>query len=1085
MQKAKRVITLLIVFTMSVVLPSLSQTKIDKRKLTAMVEEAAQKLQANAPDSARAVITLLEAYADALGNSRTRRMAEEVCDPWTPLTQLSVLYTALNDDKEQAFASFIRSYYKKNSQFKRYFYAMTPVFQFYQMRQAKDSVVQIAQELHDEAVRIDEKSLVLSACKYMKAWAAMAKGLQFETMQWMEEAYIVGKPVAQEEHGTPAFNLYLEMLGNLAQGYAMRGSFHKSLDILDEAEPMVVEQYGEQSQQCLGILMMKAEVIYRLLRVPELKAVVDRIELICDKETNINPQMLSQARAGLANLRKMAGDSLSKDDDISQNEGLALQQEVATALQNGQKDAAVAALNRLLRLTESHPVLDVPLYSNYIKQLVNIYLSSQEYNKALECLKKAESHIETHTQMDPYPTRSLEALQGVVLATIADYQGALQHLNKAKYMYDCAGDHSMSYYQECLGSLVEVCVATGDMAYAKLFLDEIEELYLQNISSEEMDASPELSAMQFFFSNVYVLLGYEAKAVEQFEKMFSSHGEHFTSPQWDYTKLLLFMTLGKKGEWAKAEQAVLSIDGSQDYRMQQYKQMALLVCQASQRKAEVTVTLSNFSQTVRNNVTAVMNTFSPLERQIFWENQAYYLTYGNNITLHFLPEDTLVAERCYDNALYVKSMQDKALHECPRWQDVGAALSPNEVAIEFVMVPSNFDDLTAMHYGALVLRSHQQSPRFIDLCEASRIDSLFMDVYHTDTAFVNRLYSPGYSRLYEAVWKPLEKVVRPGDRIYYSPIGHLNRINLEAVCMKSGTRIGEQYSLRQLSTTADIRSLKGQSWAFPPQAAVYGGIKYYESSDEMATAAEPYMQKDTDNDMIAQRSVYSSARGALQDELAGTLEEALHINDVMKKKGCLVRLLTDKKANEESVKDMTGQAPYLIHLGTHGFLLSTNQDQLSRRSLFEQSDFKRDQQQAQMLQSGLLMAGAYRVWNNEPIPAGVEDGILTSYEVSKLDLSKCQLVVLSACETGLGFSSISTGDVGMKRALKLAGVSSIMVSLWEVDDDATALLMQHFYDSLAEGLSPAKALENARNIVRKQYLQPYYWAPFVLVDALD
>ena len=182
------------------------------------------------------------------------------------------------------------------------------------------------------------------------------------------------------------------------------------------------------------------------------------------------------------------------------------------------------------------------------------------------------------------------------------------------------------------------------------------------------------------------------------------------------------------------------------------------------------------------------------------------------------------------------------------------------------------------------------------------------------------------------------------------------------------------------------------------------------------------------------------------------------------------------------MKALHGRAPELLHFGTHGFLLSTNQDQYQHRSLYEAAGIIGDQQQALMLQSGLLLAGSCRAWQGETLPINVEDGILTAYELSQIDLKGCNLVVLSACETGLGFINNSTGDVGLKRALKLAGAGSIVASLWQVPDNATSILMKSFYDYIAIGQSPISALNSAKNKLRQRYPQPYYWAGFFVVD---
>ena len=140
-----------------------------------------------------------------------------------------------------------------------------------------------------------------------------------------------------------------------------------------------------------------------------------------------------------------------------------------------------------------------------------------------------------------------------------------------------------------------------------------------------------------------------------------------------------------------------------------------------------------------------------------------------------------------------------------------------------------------------------------------------------------------------------------------------------------------------------------------------------------------------------------------------------------------------------------------------------------------------------MSRSGLIFAGADNKWFGDELPQGVDDGFLTSLEISALDFHKTELVVLSACETGKG-SIEGDGVFGLQRGFKMAGVKSIIMSLWKVDDDATSRLMIEFYNNwITEGMSKHDALKQAKKTIRantaKGWDNPFYWAGFILLDG--
>lgn len=168
---------------------------------------------------------------------------------------------------------------------------------------------------------------------------------------------------------------------------------------------------------------------------------------------------------------------------------------------------------------------------------------------------------------------------------------------------------------------------------------------------------------------------------------------------------------------------------------------------------------------------------------------------------------------------------------------------------------------------------------------------------------------------------------------------------------------------------------------------------------------------------------------------------------------------TGDKALEENIKSVTN--PGILHLASHGFFISPSDGQIPTNPMFR---------------SGIVMAGV-----NTPKEAGRDDGILTAYEASHLYLDETDLVVLSACESGLGDLKSGEGVYGLQRAFRLAGARTIMMSLWSVDDKATQELMTYFYTELLTTSDMRLAFQHAQQKMKTKYSEPYYWGAFIMV----
>ena len=200
------------------------------------------------------------------------------------------------------------------------------------------------------------------------------------------------------------------------------------------------------------------------------------------------------------------------------------------------------------------------------------------------------------------------------------------------------------------------------------------------------------------------------------------------------------------------------------------------------------------------------------------------------------------------------------------------------------------------------------------------------------------------------------------------------------------------------------------------------------------------------------------------------------------------RLITDISGTEESFKSLAGSSTDIIHLATHGFFW-TDEDAKKRdyvTFLNPNNKILQSNEDKALMRSGLFFSGANIGLKGESLPDDVEDGVLTDLELSNMNLGHVDMVVMSACESGLGETS-GEGVFGLQRGFKLAGANTLLMSLWKVDDTATQMLMSNFYKNYFSGKSKQQSLKLAQLSLRNnpEYSDPEYWAAFILLDGLN
>lgn len=422
---------------------------------------------------------------------------------------------------------------------------------------------------------------------------------------------------------------------------------------------------------------------------------------------------------------------------------------------------------------------------------------------------------------------------------------------------------------------------------------------------------------------------------------------------------------------------------------------------------------------------------------------------------------------------HVNAYSDFTSSKNIHWEDVRDALSKDDAAIEFYNIPLvwGLDSIQTMdgepRYCAVLLRKGYKYPHIIPLCKESVIDDLDReDLYETDS-------------IYNLIWKPLEDELKGVKNIYFAADRELHKIGIEYAPVSEKEIIGDRNNLFRLSSTRVLAENKTTSKK--ESAVLYGGLKYDLGKDELIaeSRAGDFHPTSTSRAFIAENSRYGVKY------LPGTLKE---VEEISQNFISTPRLITDISGTEESFKSLAGSSTDIIHLATHGFFW-TDEDAKKRdyvTFLNPNNKASQSNEDKALMRSGLFFSGANIGLKGETLPDDIEDGVLTALELSNMNLGHVDMVVMSACESGLGETS-GEGVFGLQRGFKLAGANTLLMSLWKVDDAATQKLMTEFYRNYLSGKSKQESLKLAQQSLRdsKEYSAPEYWAAFILLDGLN
>ncbi len=389
----------------------------------------------------------------------------------------------------------------------------------------------------------------------------------------------------------------------------------------------------------------------------------------------------------------------------------------------------------------------------------------------------------------------------------------------------------------------------------------------------------------------------------------------------------------------------------------------------------------------------------------------------------------------------------------PDWKTVRDQLKEGEAAIEMIRFQWRDQVYYAdtNYYAAYIITKNSQYPEVVYLPDAATdLDNKYYKNYKNSIKL-----KIDDKESYNRFWKPIKEQLKGITKIYFSPDGIYHLVNISSLKnQENGQFLLDEINIQYTTSSIDISNRTPDK---DIRTAVLFGRPSYKTG---ATSTIPVANENT-------RSFVKNFKDNNITDLPGTEEEILLIKKEMDLGKVGVTYYLKDQATEDKAYQL--HSPGILHIATHGFWSPAGDNATDGYRTFNA-----------MVNSGLLLSGVVNFYSAEVFP-DTYDGILTAYEAQNLDLENTSLVILSACETSLGYLDAGEGVYGLQRAFRAAGASSIMTSLWKVDDLATRDFMLHFYKQYLETKNKNLSFINAQKAMKEKYKHPYFWGAFVMV----
>lgn len=905
------------------------------------------------------------------------------------------------------------------------------------------------------------------------------------------------------------YPVYANTLGSLSQFYLNAGKDDESLQCILKC--IRIRRNIEDEQGYLN------ELYNLLLAGHNNDGIIKRISIAIDELESL-PSFIKAVSLPIAGLNKIiAGNySLLNDNDkaieycnkaisIMNSTGYDNSEDYAELLglkckyqqRNGLKDDAVASGEAAKRLFESLRIRSQK-YAELLRDLAWAYGLALNYEKsvqlqstAAEIYKDAKDWIslaEVYNSISHY-YQSTEKLDNAELYVKKAIDVLNEHDNAEQYIFNAVeqtGNSLMnnSFALASIKQRIDTDKSNSLQTLARIYYKKGNYAAAINTELNNGKIIKNMGDSQMYAVHLGALSEYYLRNSQQREAIMCSEQSiqllnNDNRISLALPKLQLAIICFQAGDTIKAiRYAEESISASNSFNENESKIAAQSILSYFYWKAhkmdKAESCLSKELDYLKNFISNELTGMTTEQKQRLWDKYEHHFLLYREI-IEKTDRNTVLLSKLYDHILFSKSLlldteilqgANNISRLNMNWKDIQQQLPADAIAIEFISTMEDNGHYNTYH--ALVIDKIISSPRMITLFSESKLE----EIKKTEARNISDI-------LGELIWKPILAQYSRVKDIYFSPDGVLHMLPIEYYSADGINSMSEQYNMYRLSSTKDlVRKNKNRH---TNSAILYGGLDYNQLTENNHSSEMPGMWRG-----VAERGGF--------DPLFNTALETQEIKDLLTKKNISTTLYSGETGTEESFRNLSGKSQGFIHLATHGMYV--NPDNVDIKKNENNFDFLESmvnlndpvKEDVTLTHSFLVMAGGNRVISRIPVTDKNKDGILTSKEISQLDLRGVDLVVLSACESALG--DINNGGVyGLQRGFKKAGANTIVMSLDKVDDEATRILMVEFYRNLMSGKTKCQSLKDAQQYLRKfdngRYDNPKYWASFIMLDGID
>ena len=666
-------------------------------------------------------------------------------------------------------------------------------------------------------------------------------------------------------------------------------------------------------------------------------------------------------------------------------------------------------------------------YTRLQSNLAILYQQVGKYAAAEEIYKNAISAIARNPtkskKSNPDYAHMLENLASLYVQ-LARYDEAEELYHEALAVYEKKFDKQYSGYGLTSARLGALYLIQKDLSSAEDHLHLAERVLSSTYGPEHpntVDVQVQLGQLYWFKDNIEKADNYFTSALD---KSIDFVGEYF-APMSDTEKALYWKTLRPRFEtyfaFASAVDNTEILKNAIDYRL---VTKAMLLSGTTKVKNQI---LSSGDEKLIEDYQTWLDQKGTLAHYYAMSKEEVK-DQGVNLDSIAMAANTLEKSLSERSGLFSQAYYTSN----PEIGEIQGQLKPGEAAVELIRIGQSLH--SGLNYLAIVITS--SDIKKVVLADGESLENNMFKLYRNLVKFKRE-----DSRSYANYWQPIDETLGSATKVYLSLDGVYNQVSINSLAIDADTYVADKRlyvvipSLRVLDESKNTQVISTKS-------ALLVGNPTYES-----TAIDP---------------------------LPGTGEEVEAINKLLRASAFKTKVSLGADATKKSFT--SSEKKGIIHIATHGFFVADPKD--DNTSVFSIPLYNVNENV--LLRSGLLFAGAGKEAGQSLDESG--NGVLTSYDAINLDMSDADIVVLSACETGLGDVMAGEGVFGLQRAFQIAGARAVVMSLWKVDDAATRELMVSFYKNWINSGDLEKSFVKAQREVRSKFKHPYYWGSFVLMQ---